>query len=67
MHFVLYAEFLGRRPDADDVARALTMPGGGAHQVMPGQITDDGETTLCSARALAGSSEFSLDALAIAC
>lgn len=32
---------------------ALTLPGGGCWRVAPGQITDDGELTLCLARALA--------------
>jgi ADP-ribosylglycohydrolase len=30
------------------VRRAMTMPGGGAHNVGPGQITDDGELTLAA-------------------
>lgn len=36
-----------------DVDRALTMPGGGAFRVAPGQITDDSEMMICLARALA--------------
>jgi ADP-ribosylglycohydrolase len=45
-------EFLGRRPTRNDVDRALTMPGGGVFGLAPGQITDDGELTLCLLRAL---------------
>ena len=48
----------------DDVARAMSMPGGGDLQVAPGQITDDGELTLCMARALAASKTFDLEAIA---
>ena len=36
----------------DDVHTALTFPGGGAMKVGKGQITDDGELTLCLARGL---------------
>ncbi len=46
-------EFLGRRPTRQDVDRALSMPGGGVFGLAPGQITDDGELTLCLLRALA--------------
>jgi ADP-ribosyl-[dinitrogen reductase] hydrolase len=46
-------EFLGRRPTRNDVDRALNMPGGGVFGLAPGQITDDGELTLCLLRALA--------------
>ena len=35
------------------VDHAMTLPGGGCWRVAPGQITDDGELTLCLARALA--------------
>jgi ADP-ribosyl-[dinitrogen reductase] hydrolase len=45
-------EFLGRKPTPAEVERALTMPGGGCWRVGPGQITDDGELTLCLARGL---------------
>lgn len=37
-------EFRGR-PSEVDLQRALDLPGGGAHNVGPGQITDDGELT----------------------
>lgn len=46
-------EFLGRKPSRSDVDRALGMPGGGVFSLAPGQITDDGELTLCLLRALA--------------
>jgi ADP-ribosylglycohydrolase len=46
-------EFLGRRPTRSDVDKALNMPGGGVFGLAPGQITDDGELTLCLLRALA--------------
>lgn len=39
-------EFLGRQPGAEEVERAMTMPGGGPWNVAPGQITDDGEMAL---------------------
>lgn len=51
-------EFLGRKPDASDVERALMMVGGGVWQTAPGQITDDGEMTLALAYALAGQDAF---------
>jgi len=57
-------EFLGRPPTRDEVERALGMPGGGTWRVAPGQITDDGELTLCLARALAGRETFDLDLVA---
>ena len=39
-------------PSAADVDRAMEMPGGGVHRVLPGQVTDDGELTLSLAHAL---------------
>lgn len=45
-------EFLGREPSPQEVEAALQMPGGGVWDVAPGQITDDGELTLCLARGL---------------
>lgn len=50
-------EFLGRPIDADDVAHALTMPGGGTWAVASGQITDDGELTMSLLAALASEPE----------
>jgi ADP-ribosylglycohydrolase len=46
-------EFLGRKPSAKDVEKAMSMAGGGWLRVAPGQITDDGELALCFARSLA--------------
>jgi len=40
-------EFLPHVPTEVEVARALSFPGGGVWNVAPGQITDDGELTLC--------------------
>jgi ADP-ribosylglycohydrolase len=57
-------EFLGRQPTDEEVARAMTMPGGGFFRLSPGQITDDGELTLCLARTLASSREFSTEKIA---
>ena len=48
-------EFLGRSPTRSDVDHALGMPGGGAFSLAPGQITDDGELTICLLRSLANS------------
>lgn len=46
-------EFLGHRPSAQEVKRAMTMPGGGVFGVAPGQFTDDGEMTVTLLSALA--------------
>lgn len=46
-------EFMERKPTQRDVDYALNMPGGGVFKLAPGQITDDGELTLCLLRALA--------------
>lgn len=45
-------EFIGRKPTAEEVEQALRFTGGGCHRLAPGQITDDGELTLCLARGL---------------
>ena len=45
-------EFIGRPITEEDVADALTMPGGGIWNVAPGQITDDGELTMSLLNAL---------------
>ncbi len=45
-------EFMRRCPTETEVAAALQMPGGGPHQLAPGQITDDGELTLALFSAL---------------
>ena len=57
-------EFLGRAPTTEDVTWAMSMPGGGDLRVAPGQITDDGELTLCLARALTESKTFDLEKIA---
>ncbi|MFN8549418.1 MAG: ADP-ribosylglycohydrolase family protein [Candidatus Eisenbacteria bacterium] len=57
-------EFLGRAPSEAEVERACAMPGGGPLGLAPGQITDDGELTLCLARALATSERFELERIA---
>lgn len=46
-------EFMGRAIEPSDVTHALTLPGGGTWSVAPGQITDDGELTMCLLRAAA--------------
>jgi len=57
-------EFIGRKPDRDDVERALAMVGGGHWRTAPGQVTDDGEMTLCLVRALAGTGTFCIEKVA---
>lgn len=57
-------EFIDRDLTAEDVTWAMSMPGGGDLKVAPGQITDDGELTLCLARALAESKTFDLEIIA---
>ena len=57
-------EFFEDDITCDDVAWAMSMPGGGDLQVAPGQITDDGELTLCMARALAECECFDIEKIA---
>jgi len=57
-------EFIGRCPTRAEVEYALNMPGGGVWNVAPGQITDDGELTLCLAHALAGQAHFEIERIA---
>jgi len=57
-------EFLGHVPSDDEVAHALSMPGGGVWRVAPGQITADGELTLCLALGLSGSDGFDVERVA---
>jgi ADP-ribosyl-[dinitrogen reductase] hydrolase len=57
-------EFIGRKPSPDEVEKAITMPGGGFLKVARGQITDDGELTICLARALANSKSFDAEKIA---
>lgn len=47
-------EFIGRAPKEQEVRRAMRMVGGGVWDTAPGQITDDGEMTLCLLHALGG-------------
>ena len=58
-------EFFGGEIAEADVAHALTMPGGGTWRVAPGQVTDDGELTMCLLRALAEAPEAPREAAAI--
>jgi ADP-ribosylglycohydrolase len=58
-------EFFSRPITADDVARALAMPGGGVWKVAPGQITDDGELTMSLLRALAADPDRPAESAAI--
>ncbi len=57
-------EFMSPSPTVADAQRALTMPGGGVWRVAPGQITDDGELTMCLLRALAAAPTFELEIIA---
>ena len=59
-----HLEFLGRKPSSEEVLRALALPGGGVFELAPGQITDDGELTLCLARGLVAGNEFNLELIA---
>jgi ADP-ribosylglycohydrolase len=47
----------------EEVEHALTMPGGGPFDLIPGQVTDDSELALALARALA-TGEFDVDSIA---
>lgn len=57
-------EFMSPPPTVADAQRGLTMPGGGVWRVAPGQITDDGELTMCLLRALATAPNFNLETIA---
>ncbi|BAZ46351.1 ADP-ribosylation/crystallin J1 [Chondrocystis sp. NIES-4102] len=57
-------EFLEHDPTIEEVTWAMSMPGGGDLEVAPGQITDDGELTLCLAQALVKSKTFDLEIIA---
>lgn len=57
-------EFMEPAPTVADAKQALTMPGGGVWGVAPGQITDDGELTMCLLRALATVPQFDLETIA---
>jgi ADP-ribosylglycohydrolase len=57
-------EGIGRKPTMPEVNRAMMMTGGGKWKVAPGQITDDGELTLCLAQALGESAVFQIENIA---
>jgi ADP-ribosylglycohydrolase len=57
-------EFYPAMPARDDVIRALEMKGGGYWRTAPGQITDDGEMSLCLMSALAGKNVFNIEEVA---
>ena len=57
-------EKLDRSPTMEEVELAFSMCGGGVHHLAPGQITDDGELTLCLAYALADSKQFDIEKIA---
>ncbi|HNV72768.1 MAG TPA: ADP-ribosylglycohydrolase family protein, partial [Candidatus Ozemobacteraceae bacterium] len=59
-----YLEFLGRAPSDQEIDRAMSLPGGGTWNVAHGQITDDGELTLCLAQALLESRGFDIETVA---
>lgn len=54
-------EFLGRPPTDSECEKALSMAGGGILNTAPGQITDDGELTLCLAQSLIGHDSYDPD------
>ncbi|HSF18797.1 MAG TPA: ADP-ribosylglycohydrolase family protein [Vicinamibacteria bacterium] len=51
-------------PTLGRVDHAMTMPGGGALRLAPGQVTDDTELALCLADALANSDAFDIETVA---
>lgn len=51
-------------PHVVDVDRAMRFPGGGFWMVAPGQVTDDGELTMCLLQALAESGTYAPDSVA---
>ncbi len=57
-------EFIHRKPLPKEVKEAMKMPGGGVIGVAPGQITDDGELTLCLAGALSSCKTFEVEKIA---
>ena len=58
-------EFLGRAPTAQECNDALQMRGGGVWGTAPGQITDDGELTLCLAQAISGKDYYDAEGVAV--
>ncbi len=59
-----YLEFIGHKPSPEEVEKAMTMPGGGIWELAPGQITDDGELTLCLDQALREGEKFDRENIA---
>jgi len=57
-------EFIGKCPTRAEVEYALNMPSGDVWNVALGQITDDGELTLCLAHALADQANFKIERIA---
>lgn len=57
-------EFLGRQPGHEEVAWAMTMPGGGVWRVAPGQITDDAELAMCLSLALTARGPYDVEQVA---
>ena len=57
-------EFLGRKPTEEEVDNAMRMVGGGCWNTAPGQITDDGEMTVCMIIGLAGRESFDRESVA---
>jgi ADP-ribosyl-[dinitrogen reductase] hydrolase len=53
-------------PTPAQIEHALTLPGGGALKLKPGQFTDDGELTLTLLDAMGGTANFNLDKIATA-
>jgi len=51
-------EFYSNKITSDVVYKAMTMPGGGALNMAPGQITDDGELTLSLLSAIKNTSSY---------
>ncbi|CAI2363564.1 unnamed protein product [Moneuplotes crassus] len=54
-----FLEFCEYEIDEQFAEFALSMPGGGHFQVGPGQVTDDGELTMCLLQGLSYAEEFS--------
>ena len=57
-------EMQQQEPTTVDVDRAMSFPGGGFWMVAPGQVTDDGELTMCLLQALAESRTYDPDTVA---
>jgi ADP-ribosylglycohydrolase len=57
-------EFLGRKPTGEEVDKAMRMVGGGCWNTAPGQITDDGEMTICLMKGLHGQDSFKRELIA---